>query len=107
MTGTFDDWKKSVKLEHDGTTWQKTVSLPASTDKVYYKVRCIGARMEYEAPLTAPVQYVVDGEWTTSDAKSETDSSGNVNNYLTADDLAPPTNSQANPIISSVAPSSS
>lgn len=39
MTGTFDDWAKSVKLDHDGTTWQKTVALSPSADKIYYKVR--------------------------------------------------------------------
>lgn len=38
MTGTFDDWSKSVKLDHDGTTFQKTVSLPNATEKIYYKV---------------------------------------------------------------------
>lgn len=37
VTGTFDDWKQTVKLEHDGTIFQKTVTLPSS-DKIYYKV---------------------------------------------------------------------
>ena len=55
-------------------------------------------------------QFVVDGAWVTSDhadSKSEKDSSGNTNNYLDPDDVKPTTNSQANPIISSVAPGAS
>ena len=38
VTGTFDDWTKSVKLEKNGDTWEKTVELPADK-KVLYKVR--------------------------------------------------------------------
>ena len=38
MTGTFDDWAKSVKLDRNGETFEKRVDLPESVDKVYYKV---------------------------------------------------------------------
>lgn len=106
MTGTFDDWSKSVQLDHDGTIFQKTVSLPSSTDKIYYKVSQAAGAPACHTRLLTRRQFVVDGEWTTSDhsdAKSETDPSGNVNNYLDADDIKPPTN----PIISSVAPGAS
>lgn len=50
MTGTFDDWRKTVKLEHEDGVFKKTVELP----KVHtqYKVRAtpthpqIGCRLQ-------------------------------------------------------------
>ena len=39
VTGTFDNWKQSVKLEKEGDAFQKTVDLPSSSEKIYYKVR--------------------------------------------------------------------
>lgn len=41
VTGTFDNWSKSVKLEKDGSSFSKTVDIPASTTnaKIHYKVR--------------------------------------------------------------------
>ena len=38
MTGTFDDWTKSVKLEKEGDVFQKTVDLKDASKKIYYKV---------------------------------------------------------------------
>lgn len=38
MTGTFDDWTKSVKLDKDGDVFQKTVDLKDASKKIYYKV---------------------------------------------------------------------
>lgn len=39
MTGTFDDWAKSVKLERKaGTLHEKHVELPSTDEKIYYKV---------------------------------------------------------------------
>ena len=38
VTGTFDDWAKSVKLEKKGDGFEKKVDLPASGQKIYYKV---------------------------------------------------------------------
>jgi len=39
VTGTFDDWAKSVKLEKkDGNLHEKLVELPQATEKIYYKV---------------------------------------------------------------------
>ena len=37
VTGTFDDWSKSVQLEKKGSSWEKLVNLPKA-EKVYYKV---------------------------------------------------------------------
>ena len=39
MTGTFDDWSKSVQLEKVGDVFQKTVELKDASKKIYYKVR--------------------------------------------------------------------
>ncbi|KAL2198184.1 hypothetical protein P885DRAFT_33986 [Corynascus similis CBS 632.67] len=64
VTGTFDDWTKSERLERVGEVFQKTVTLPDSTDKVLYK-------------------FVVDGSWTTDHtAPQEKDREGNDNNVL-------------------------
>ena len=40
MTGSFDNWTKSVKLEKQGDIFQKTVDLTIPTDaqKIQYKV---------------------------------------------------------------------
>ena len=40
VTGTFDDWARSVKLEkqRDGS-FQKLVDLPSADEKIAYKVR--------------------------------------------------------------------
>lgn len=38
VTGTFDDWAKSVKLENKGEHFEKLVELPLSNDKIFYKV---------------------------------------------------------------------
>ncbi len=41
MTGTFDNWSKSVKLQKDGDSFTKTVDIPSTTSAgtVHYKVR--------------------------------------------------------------------
>ena len=41
MTGTFDDWAKSVKLDNKGEHFEKLVELPLSNEKIFYKVRYI------------------------------------------------------------------
>ncbi|KAL8990270.1 MAG: hypothetical protein Q9177_001034 [Variospora cf. flavescens] len=69
VTGTFDDWAKSVKLERENGGFVKTVDLPLG-EKIYYK-------------------FVVDGNWTTDHtAPQEEDSARNVNNVLTPDRIA-------------------
>ena len=39
VTGTFDDWGKTVRLEQTDHGFEKEVSLPFSKEKIYYKVR--------------------------------------------------------------------
>lgn len=38
VTGTFDNWSKSEKLEKVGDGFQKTVTLPVTTENIFYKV---------------------------------------------------------------------
>lgn len=38
VTGTFDDWGKTVRLDRTGDVFEKEVRLPAIGDKVHYKV---------------------------------------------------------------------
>ncbi|TPX12232.1 uncharacterized protein E0L32_007118 [Thyridium curvatum] len=87
VTGTFDNWAKTEKLEKKGDHFEKTVTLPDFTDKILYK-------------------FVVDGNWTTDHtASQEKDASGIDNNVLTPEDVikaAPATAA----ILSSVSPES-
>lgn len=39
MTGTFDNWSKSEKLEKKGDLFIKDVTLSNADEKIYYKVR--------------------------------------------------------------------
>lgn len=39
VTGTFDNWTKSVQLEKKGDVFSKTVDLKEPEGKIYYKVR--------------------------------------------------------------------
>lgn len=39
MTGTFDNWAKSVRLDKTGSVHEKTVALPKTDEKILYKVR--------------------------------------------------------------------
>ena len=39
VTGTFDDWGKSVLLDKTGDVHQKVVALPNADKKILYKVR--------------------------------------------------------------------
>lgn len=39
VTGTFDDWSKSEKLDKIGDIFVKKVTLSDATEKIYYKVR--------------------------------------------------------------------
>ncbi|KAI1446274.1 carbohydrate-binding module family 48 protein [Annulohypoxylon stygium] len=87
VTGTFDDWKKTEKLEKVDEHFEKTVKLQDASKKIFYK-------------------FVVDGNWVTDHtAAKEVDESGNENNVLTPDRIiaeAPATAA----IMSSVTPDS-
>lgn len=38
VTGTFDDWAKSVRLEKKGNIFEKLVVLSQAEENIYYKV---------------------------------------------------------------------
>ncbi|POS86455.1 hypothetical protein EPUL_001707 [Erysiphe pulchra] len=69
VTGSFDDWSKSERLDKKNNVFTKEVILPIASDKIYYK-------------------FVVDGNWVTDHtAPQENDESGNLNNVLTVDKI--------------------
>jgi hypothetical protein len=39
VTGTFDNWSKSEQLEKVGDHFEKTVTLPETSESILYKVR--------------------------------------------------------------------
>ncbi|KJZ72461.1 hypothetical protein HIM_08130 [Hirsutella minnesotensis 3608] len=90
VTGTFDNWRKSIRLEKKNGIFQRTVELDDTPDKIYYK-------------------FVVDHNWTINEsAPHEADRDGNINNYLTPSDLAKSNlGVHVSPFISSVSPDSS
>ncbi|CAN8105935.1 unnamed protein product [Discula destructiva] len=69
VTGTFDNWSKSEKMAKVGDVFEKSVELPDTSEKIYYK-------------------FVVDGTWTTNTTDpKEKDEGGNENNVLTPEAL--------------------
>lgn len=38
VTGTFDNWSKSEKMAKVGDSFEKSVELPDTSEKIYYKV---------------------------------------------------------------------
>ncbi|KAI9831659.1 MAG: hypothetical protein M1819_004725 [Sarea resinae] len=79
VTGTFDDWGKSVKLDHKNGVFEKDVQLPETGEKIYYK-------------------FVVDGNWTTDHtAPQENDGQFNLNNVLLPENIKKPTMSGVTP----------
>ncbi|KAI1167605.1 hypothetical protein F5B18DRAFT_658969 [Nemania serpens] len=87
VTGTFDDWKKSQKLEKVGDSFEKKVALPDASHRILYK-------------------FVVDGDWISDHtAPREADESGNDNNVLAPEQIIiePPTTAA---IMNSVGPDS-
>lgn len=64
VTGTFDDWGKTVQLNQVGDVWEKEVDLPSADETIYYK-------------------FVVDDKWIVDDAAPKTDDGHwNINNIL-------------------------
>ncbi|KAL8671879.1 MAG: hypothetical protein Q9168_003632 [Polycauliona sp. 1 TL-2023] len=87
VTGTFDDWAKSVKLDKEGDGFAKRVELPLGQDISY--------------------KFVVDGTWCTSAKEpQETDQDGNVNNILTSDQITSPSDKMSSAFTSGVTPES-
>ncbi|KAH0845728.1 hypothetical protein AYO21_05937 [Fonsecaea monophora] len=71
VTGTFDDWGKSVKLDKVGEIWEKEVDLPVADKKIFYK-------------------FVVNDQWIIDpEAPQEDDGRGNVNNVLLPENIKP------------------
>ncbi|CAO2650124.1 Nn.00g014160.m01.CDS01 [Neocucurbitaria sp. VM-36] len=67
VTGTFDDWRKTVKLEKEDGIFKKTVELPKTHTQ--YK-------------------FVVNGNWCVNDsARKEDDGHGITNNVLLPEDI--------------------
>lgn len=86
VTGTFDNWTKSVQLEKEGNVFSKTVDLKEPEGKIYYK-------------------FIVDGNWIINQsAPNEPDLEGNVNNFITPDQINAETPGAA--ILNTVTPSS-
>ena len=56
MTGTFDNWSKSEKLERVGMVFQKTVTLPNASEKIYYKVG-LQVLFLHEPRITQPLPF--------------------------------------------------
>jgi hypothetical protein len=50
VTGTFDDWGKTEKLNKVGNTFEKEVHLSDASVKVLYKVREEQARQFFVVP---------------------------------------------------------
>ncbi|KAF8471150.1 hypothetical protein BDZ91DRAFT_760829 [Kalaharituber pfeilii] len=72
VTGTFDEWKGSVKLQKNESGLFSAVVDLGETDQVFYK-------------------FIVDGHWTVNEkARKQFDHSGNENNVLTKDEMATP-----------------
>ncbi|KAL9639839.1 MAG: hypothetical protein Q9204_000945 [Flavoplaca sp. TL-2023a] len=87
VTGTFDDWAKSVKLDKEGDGFAKRVELPLNQNISY--------------------KFVVDGTWCTStEEPQETDQDGNVNNILTSDRLSSSSDKMNSAFTSGVTPES-
>lgn len=56
MTGTFDDWQKTVQLEKEGGVFKKSVELPKT--KTQYKVRSLcDSRLPPGAPARRSVPF--------------------------------------------------
>jgi hypothetical protein len=70
VTGTFDEWRGSVKLQRDNENENFSVSVDlGNAEKVLYK-------------------YIVNGNWTVNfDGKREYDHNGNENNVLYPEDM--------------------
>jgi len=78
VTGTFDEWRGSVKLQRDSESGRLSVCVDVgSSEKILYK-------------------YIVNGNWTVNyDSKREYDNHGNENNVLYPEDLCTEENTEA------------
>ena len=73
VTGTFDNWSKSVNLAKDSGIFSQQVHVPSAAEDIFYK-------------------FVVDGKWTVDSTQpTAKDHEGNENNILRKDDIQPTT----------------
>ncbi|KAJ5326734.1 hypothetical protein MYU51_001777 [Penicillium brevicompactum] len=88
VTGTFDDWGKTVKLDRVGDVFLKKVTI-SPVQKVHYK-------------------FVVDGTWTTdTNVREEDDGQSNINNVLLPEEIETSADhSNVAPTMSGVTPDS-
>ncbi len=64
MTGTFDNWSKSERLDLVGDLFQKTVVLPESSEKIFYKVGDLSLSVPlhmYEVPRAGAQMFAEPG----------------------------------------------
>lgn len=52
VTGTFDDWRKTVKLDQEDGIFKKTVELPK--EHIQYKVRPYPHSSHFLSPIASP-----------------------------------------------------
>ncbi|KAJ5793883.1 hypothetical protein N7457_000482 [Penicillium paradoxum] len=87
VTGTFDDWGKTVKLDRVGDVFLKKVDI-SPAQKVQYK-------------------FVVDGIWTTdTNVREEDDGHNNLNNVLLPEEIETDSSTNVAPTMSGVTPDS-
>ncbi|KAJ5826957.1 Immunoglobulin E-set [Penicillium robsamsonii] len=106
VTGTFDDWGKTVKLDRVGDIFTKEVTI-SPVQKVHYKT-LPGTPLRFHDYVFLLLtekknKFVVDGIWTTNpDAREEEDGHNNVNNVLLPEEI----NTDSAPTMSGVTPDS-
>jgi hypothetical protein len=61
VTGTFDDWGKTEKLEKVGDVFEKEVTLPSADEKYYYKVRALSGFGERDNRESARIAGAASG----------------------------------------------
>lgn len=54
VTGTFDNWSKSEKMDKVGDVFEKAVDLPDTSEKIYYKVGAEPVSTVCGCPLCSP-----------------------------------------------------
>lgn len=74
VTGTFDDWGKTEKLEKVGDVFEKEVTLPSADEKYYYKVRALSldsVKGPLAIELTGRARYLWARYWCTVTAVTQ------------------------------------
>lgn len=64
VTGTFDNWEKTEQLDRVGDIFEKKVTLPVASEKIYYKVGVA----PLSPPLSQPPTFSISHPWATQAA---------------------------------------